>query len=299
MPPLPTILLILAALSTGATVIAILVAIRSGREAKSAIFPIVREEETVKARRARLSTFIWLAATALFLGGWLAAQRLNPAGPIPTAETAQVSPVSPTAAMDAPPPTTQPAPTQAPPVVDQPTLPPAPAADTPAPLAPSATPLPPTATATQTPEPPTATPAPTNTATATITPTPTPTATPTPVRLGPASSRTPAPTGVKMGPIQFSADVTDDFEAVNPAKVFSRGTSLVYAVYPFSGMQKGLEFTTVWYKNGVELGRETTPWEYGETAASFNFITITGPGLYKLELWVNDTVVATNMFEIE
>ena len=79
MPALPTILLILAAFSLGATVIAAIVALRSSREANSAIFPIVREEEAIKAQRARLSIFIWLAITALFLGGWLAALRFAPA----------------------------------------------------------------------------------------------------------------------------------------------------------------------------------------------------------------------------
>src|SRR5262245_35089561 len=72
---LPTILLILAALSLGATIIAVMVALRSQREASSAIFPIVREEETLRAQRARLSIFVWMAITALFLGGWLATLR--------------------------------------------------------------------------------------------------------------------------------------------------------------------------------------------------------------------------------
>ncbi len=76
MDSLPTILLILAAISMGATVIAALVALRSMREARSAIFPIVREEETIRARRARVAIFVWLTITVLFLGGWLATLRL-------------------------------------------------------------------------------------------------------------------------------------------------------------------------------------------------------------------------------
>ena len=63
MASLPTILLILAALSAGATVIAIIVAFRSQREAQSAIFPIVREQESVRAQRATvallLRPFLW------------------------------------------------------------------------------------------------------------------------------------------------------------------------------------------------------------------------------------------------
>ena len=116
MPSLPTILLILAAFSMGATVIAVIVALRSAREADSAIFPIVREEEAIKAQRARLSIFIWLAVTALFLGGWLAALRFAPATdaaltsePEPT-ESGEATPA--TASADTQPPTaTEAAPT--------------------------------------------------------------------------------------------------------------------------------------------------------------------------------------------
>ena len=72
MASLPTILLILAALSMGATVIAAIVALRSQKEADTAIFPIVREEQINRAQRARVSVFVWLAVTALFFGGWLA-----------------------------------------------------------------------------------------------------------------------------------------------------------------------------------------------------------------------------------
>ena len=100
MVSLPTILLILAAVSIGATVIAAIIAFRSAREARSAIFPIVREEETVRAQRARIATFLSSALTALFLGGWLATLRLFPLGepaqvantqPIQPAETAVIA----------------------------------------------------------------------------------------------------------------------------------------------------------------------------------------------------------------
>jgi hypothetical protein len=101
-----------------------------------------------------------------------------------------------------------------------------------------------------------------------------------------------------MGPIQFGTGVTDDLEIINPGIVFSPDIDTVYALYPFRGMEEGLEFTTVWYHNGVELGREGTAWEFGEMGNSFSFMKSRGPGLYKLELYVNDSVVATKLFEI-
>jgi len=179
MASLPTILLILAALSMGATVIAGLIAFRSQREATSAIFPIVREEEINRARRARISIFVWIAITALFIGGWLASLRLATPVQPPEELAAAPVPVSPTDVVEAvtapeeqPTDTPTPVPivepsftaTSAPTVVEEPTA--------------TSTSLP---TATATPAPPTATPTPSTTPSVTPSWTPTFTASPTPV----------------------------------------------------------------------------------------------------------------------
>lgn len=324
---LPTILLILAGLSIGATVIAALVSLRSAREARSAIFPIVREEETTRSRRARLATFLLSALTALFLGGWLATLRLFPAGePASVADAGSAQPTNPPAitfVTETPPPTPEPpviAPTSTPvqqvQAVATPTSLPAaplPPVSTPAPAVeaavpatvalatpvqpPAPTPIPPTATT-----PPTATPVP---------PTPIPTETPplAPPTVTPTSAavaaqiptpapRTPAPPGTRMGPIQFAAKITPNIEAINPTDRFPQGTESVYAVYSYSGMVNGLDFAAVWYQNGVELWRDEQKWRWGSKAQFYSFLNPPGEGLYKLELYVNDSVVATGIFEI-
>ena len=327
MATLPTILLILAALSIGATVIAGLIAFRSQREASSAIFPIVREEEINRARRARVSVFVWIAITALFIGGWLATLRLS--SPAQPAEELAAAPVpgAPTevaelAAEPVEPPTDTPAPIVEPSFtatvapteeVEEPT-----ATSTPSPTA-TATPVPPTPTATPTQEP-------TSTPTATTTPVPptetplplVPTVTPTPtadntvvsplptptvnsdaVAAAVTSDRTPAPTSVRVGPIEFSLEINDDLEAINPDDLFPEDADRVFAVFPFSGMEEGLPFKVLWFKDGMEFAREEGGWEWGNKARSFTYVRPQGEGLYKLELWVNDTVVATKLFEIE
>ena len=101
-----------------------------------------------------------------------------------------------------------------------------------------------------------------------------------------------------MGPIKFGTDITGDHQIVNPKAIFPSETEAIYASYPFSGMSKGLDFAAIWYHNGIELAREETEWQFGDKATSFSFIRPRGPGLYKLELYVNDTVVATKLFEI-
>jgi hypothetical protein len=309
MASLPTILLILAALSAGATVLAILTAIRSQKEASSAIFPIVREEETIRARRARIYIFVWAAIAALFLGGWLATLRLSTQ---PRPDDAVATQPPPTAVPVAPPTNTPLPPTLTPePVGDTPTttllpietsLTDTPAPPTPTTVLPSATPTQtappePSATAipaTATPVPPTTTPLPEATAT------PEPEVTATPTRPAPvvASSRTPAPAGVKVGPIQFAVALTNDFAAIDPTDIFSPDVEKIYAIFPFKGMTQGLPFKAIWYQNGAEIAREEGEWIWGQQASSFTFLRPKGVGLYKLELYVNDTIVATKLFEI-
>ncbi len=323
MVSLPTILLILAAVSIGATVIAAIIAFRSAREARSAIFPIVREEETVRAQRARIAAFLSSALTALFLGGWLATLRLFPLGepaqvantqPIQPAETAVIAFVT-----ETPTPVTEPLAT-ATPLAEVPQAPAEAATNTPLPAAippPVSSPAPtfesaavpagvetsPKEPLAPTPFPPTATLLPpTITAVPPIAPIAIPpTETPTLVAIGaqiPTTPRTPAPAGAKMGPIRFAADITPSIEAINPGDLFPQSTEAVYAVYPYTGMVDGLDFTAVWYQNGVELWRDEQKWRWGNKAQFYSFLNPPGEGLYKLELYVNDSVVATGLFEI-
>lgn len=101
-----------------------------------------------------------------------------------------------------------------------------------------------------------------------------------------------------MGPIEFAEDVTEDIEPVNPKSVFPDGIEAVYAIYPYSGMEPGIDYKAVWYKNGVEVAREEGQWEWGEQARSYHYLVPRGTGLYKLELYVNDTVMVTDLFEV-
>jgi hypothetical protein len=290
-------------------VIAIIVAFRSERESRSAIFPIVREEEAIRAKRARIYIFVWAAVAALFLGGWLAAAGLLRQTPNQSAAQSgeaaaalvsdpnqTLAPVAPAAL---PAVTPEVVPTETP-------LPPTPAALSdagPATLAPTATNPPPNPTPTVTPLPATVTP------TATFSPPPPtatsapPTATATPpasvlVRAPTTGPRTPAPAGARMGPIQFGTGITGEVEAINPDTLFPQGTSEVYAVFPYSGMQNGLDFKVIWYQNGKELWREENEWEWGDEARFFSFFRTPPEGLYKVELYVNDSILATGLFEV-
>ncbi len=319
MASLPTILLILAALSMGATVIAVIIAFRSQKEADTAIFPITREEEINRAQRARVYIFVWLAVTALFFGGWLATLRLtNPNQPEtaasqPATEQTPVQAVEPEQpVVQEPTPTEEQAVAQIEELATEPpptNTPQSEATDAPVATQPQPTEAPPTSTftpeptPTETPIPPTDTPVP-----PTNTPTPEPTATPvlptnTPTPFADSSpfissSRTPAPPEVHVGPIVFASEITDDLDPVDPGTRFPDGVEQIYAIFPFEGMSKGLDYAAIWYQNGQELAREEGKWPWGTRAKSFTFIVPHGEGLYKLDLYINDTVVATKIFEI-
>jgi hypothetical protein len=268
---LPTILLILTAISIGATVIAILVALRSAREARTAIFPIVKEEESTRARRARVSILVWIAVTAILLGGWLAS-RLTPTDETATSSDPESQPTAAGTVEFA----TQ-SPAEIPPTdtVSSP--------DTPASEQAEAT-SPPPVTASPTPVP--ATPKPTETPTS-VPPTPTPTRPP----------KGPGPANAYMGPIEFATELGSPIQAVNPGTVFPPNTK-IYAVYPYNGMQNGVTFITVWYQNNVEIARDERQWEWGLQGRSYSFLLPPGEGQYKLELYANDTLLDSGSFEI-
>ncbi len=257
---LPLALLIVSALLVGATVLAIITAVRSLRERRITIFPVVRETETLRAQRALLAAGIFTVLAAAGIGGWAATQRqpenILRAQTVSTQTRPEISAVTPVV------PTATPAPPQ-----------PLPAAPTVVGVSTIITPEP------------------------TVTPAPTaiPTETPTP-RL--AANGTPLPANLSMGPISFALKVSDRREAIDPAEKFNTLPERIYAVFPYSGMRNGLPFSVIWYYQDVELIRNDYTWEWGTTDRSFAFIKPVGLGTYRVELRVADTTVAENSFEI-
>jgi hypothetical protein len=277
-------LVILAGLSLAVMVVSLTISQRSAREARSTIFPIVREEETVRARRARIATSVTGVIAAIMAGAFFLSGQL----PTLSIPTPKLSPEFVVIALS-------------------------PATSTETPVTPSETPVAPTeeqkvSTSSRllvgtTQAPPTETPLPPATATtapSTFTPTPAPSATPTPAPGSPTatSSPIPAPASVEMGPIAFTTQVTARHEPISPTIVFSDTVSQVYATFPYTGMQNGLSWTQVWYFNGVEFSRGEESWEWGSADRSFVFTKPVGAGDYRLELYVNDKLVTSGEFTV-
>lgn len=285
------LLVILAGLSLAVMVVSITIANRSAREARSTIFPIVREEETIRARRARIVSSVMgviaaIMAGAFFLSGQL--PTLSSPGPqllaeiVPNVELPATEKEIPDVPTETPVP---PAKTQLTPTASQvaiATEQPATDATLPSEVTPTA--VPPTLTRVRPSPSPTLTPAATSTS---IPPTPTT-----------AGSPVPAPASVQMGPIAFTTQVSDRREPVSPTTVFSETVNRVYATFPYSGMQNGLVWTQVWYFNDVEFSRGEETWEWGIDDRSYVFTKPVGAGDYRLELYVNDELVTSGAFVV-
>jgi len=278
-------LVTLAGLCLAAMVVSLSIANRSAREARATIFPIVREEEITRARRARIATGVTGVIAAIMAGAFFLSGQL----PVP-AFPPQQSPAE---------------------VV---VIPESSAAGTQVLSAPTETPLPPTAVlATQTSsgvvlvttQPPANSTTPASAIptllppTFTLTAAPSATATRVPASPTPAGSPVAAPAGAQIGPIDFARQVSSRREAVSPTTVFSDTVSRVYAVFPYDGMRDGLQWTQVWYFNDVEFNRGEETWAWGSADRSYVFARLVGAGNYRLELYVNDDLLASGNFTVQ
>ncbi len=159
----------------------------------------------------------------------------------------------------------------------------------------------PTPTPTRVVQKPTKTPTlvPTTTATNTSTPSPTP---------SPTSSSTPSPTPTpteavpEFELVAFAPDVTDDDEPINPDTTFPAGTTRVYAVFEFRGMQDGKTYEAYWYRDGAQELHKSWEWVRGTDGTSWvNIFDDDGltPGNYELEIYVTDQLLLNGKFVIE
>jgi len=279
------LLVVLAGLCLAAMVVSLIVANRSAREARATIFPIVREEEATRARRARIASSVMGVIAAIMAGAFFVSGKLPVAGvaplQVPDKAIAVEEPAVIATQPALPPAETLPVPTAEQEIptsslVVLATVQP-PSSETPTPLA------------TSTSAAPTLTPSPIASATSTRIP-------PSPTR---ASSPVAAPPNVIVGPVTFAAQINDRREAISPTLVFSDTLSRVYAVFPYSGMRNGLTWTQVWYFNDVEFNRDQESWKWGSSDHSYVFTKLVGAGDYRLELFVNDELAASGDFSVQ
>lgn len=260
----------LAACLTGIATLAF-IATHSAREARSSIFPVVREEEALKARRARygmafLSFFSGAIVAVWLITGGPAAYRseVRLAQTIPTETPAVVQPAE--------------APTQAP-AVGQPMENP-----------------------TQAP-PPTDTPRPPATSTPQPSPTPVPQeSTPTPVLTPTAtldlSSAQPASSEARFGSITLAKGIKNK-KPVEPSSNFLLDGNAVYAIFPYEGMREGVRWAVSWYRDDKEVMRNEELWKYGVKDVMYRYFIPGTDGKYRVVVYLEDRPISSADFEVQ
>lgn len=69
--------------------------------------------------------------------------------------------------------------------------------------------------------------------------------------------------------VQYAQSINRRGLAVNPAEQFPEGTTDLYAVFSYSGFQDNLPLVYVWYRDGVEIARDSFAWDGGESGTSW------------------------------
>jgi len=98
-----------------------------------------------------------------------------------------------------------------------------------------------------------------------------------------------------LSPLNFSTEVTDEYDAVDPRQIFAEGFYTLYATFDYEGLEDGMVWSWVWRHEGdvVEGGNEV--WAYGADGPGYIFFNPEegfDAGQYSLDIWVNGELMA-------
>lgn len=93
-----------------------------------------------------------------------------------------------------------------------------------------------------------------------------------------------------LGTLDFSTEISDEYEAVEPQEIFPEGFYTLYATFAYEGLADGMVWSWIWRHNGevVEGGHEV--WAYGDEGPGYIYFNPEegfDAGQYSLEVWVN------------
>ncbi len=94
----------------------------------------------------------------------------------------------------------------------------------------------------------------------------------------------------RLGQISFSKEINDEYEAIDPARIFSVGSYTLYATFSYEGMADGMAWAWVWRRDGETLEGGNELWEYGSDGPGYIYFNPEEgfqAGEYTLDVWVN------------
>ncbi len=143
------------------------------------------------------------------------------------------------------------------------------------------------------------------------TPQPTATASPSPTIIPTVVTPSPTPTlivGVTtpspdatFGEITMARGVTEDNKPKDPGTVFPAGIARLYAFFDYRNLSNGVLWTQAWYREGKEIGSESSLWEWGSYGTAWIFLKPIGGysrGEYEVRLYIGDELKQTATFTV-
>lgn len=98
-----------------------------------------------------------------------------------------------------------------------------------------------------------------------------------------------------LGTLDFSTEISDQYEAVNSRKLFAEGFYTLYATFSYDAMADGMAWSWLWRHNGEVIEGANELWQYGEDGPGYIYFNPDEGfqfGDYTLEVWVNGEMLA-------
>ncbi|MCB9421093.1 MAG: hypothetical protein H6667_14925 [Ardenticatenaceae bacterium] len=98
-----------------------------------------------------------------------------------------------------------------------------------------------------------------------------------------------------LGTIDFSTEISDQYEALNSRKLFAEGFYTLYATFSYEEMADGMAWSWLWRHNGEVVEGANELWQYGDDGPGYIYFNPDEGfqfGDYSLEVWVNGELLA-------
>lgn len=98
-----------------------------------------------------------------------------------------------------------------------------------------------------------------------------------------------------LGALAFSTEISERYQAINPAGIFAEGFYTLYATFDYAQMANGMEWAWVWRLNGKVIDGGNELWNYGGNGPGYIYFTPEEGflnGEYSLQVWVNGEMLA-------